>query len=147
MPPKQGHALGIDFGGTKLLAAVVDLQNGRVVATAKKKTSAADGPDELMQRVFEAGEGALKAAKLRPKEIAGVGVGVAGQVDADRGLLLGTPNLSQAIVDLPMAKLLTDRFGVPAALRNDVQIAALGEERFGAGKGGADFLCVFVGTG
>jgi glucokinase len=147
MAPQRGYALGIDFGGTKLLAGVVDLANGKVVATAKKKTSAADGPDELMERVFEAGEAALKAAKRKPNELAGVGVGVAGQVDADRGLLLGTPNLSQAIVDLPMARRLTERFGVPAALRNDVQIAALGEERFGAGKGAADFLCVFVGTG
>ena len=147
MSPKSTYALGIDFGGTKLLAAVVDLSNGKVVATAKKKTSASDGPEELMARVFDVGEGALKAAKFKPKELAGVGVGVAGQVDADRGLLLGTPNLSQAIVDLPMAKGLTDHFGLPAALANDVQIAALGEERFGAGTGIADFLCVFVGTG
>jgi glucokinase len=46
-----------------------------------------------------------------------------------------------------MADLLTERYKVPAALRNDVQIAALGEATFGAGKGVADFLCVFVGTG
>lgn len=139
--------LGIDFGGTKLLAAVVDLSNGRVVGTAKKKTSAADGPDDLMERVFDAGDGAIKAAKIKARDLAGVGVGVAGQVDAERGLLLGTPNLSQAVVDLPMAARLRERFGVPSALRNDVQIAALGEERFGAGRGVADFLCVFVGTG
>lgn len=147
MPSKPSYSLGIDFGGTKLLAAVVDLATGKVVATAKKKTSATDGPDELMARVVEVGEGALKSAKLKAKEIVGVGVGVAGQVDAARGLLLGTPNLSQAIVDLPMAARLTDHFGVPAALRNDVQIAALGEQRFGAGAGVDDFLCVFVGTG
>jgi glucokinase len=46
-----------------------------------------------------------------------------------------------------MAKMLRERFGIPAALRNDVQIAAMGEEAFGAGKGVADFLCIFVGTG
>ena len=147
MPSQPRYALGIDFGGTKLLAAVVDLTNGQVVATAKKKTSAGDGPDELMARVFDAGDGALKAAKMKASGIAGVGVGIAGQVDAERGILLGTPNLSQAIVDLPMARRLTEHFGVPAALRNDVQIAALGEERFGAGKGATDFLCVFIGTG
>jgi glucokinase len=141
------HALGIDFGGTKLLAAIVDTGTGEVVATSKKKTSAEDRPEELMGRLYEAGEAALKAAKMKPAQIAGIGVGIAGQVDASRGILLGTPNLSQATVDLPMAKLLRDRFGVPAALRNDVQIAALGELHFGAGRGAADFLCVFVGTG
>ena len=141
------HALGIDFGGTKLLAAVVDTATGEVVATAKKKTSAQDGPEALMGRLYEVGEAALKAGKLKPAQLSGIGVGVAGQVDTERGILLGTPNLSQAVVDLPMAKLLRERFGVPAALRNDVQIAALGELHFGAGRGVDDFLCVFVGTG
>nr|MBA3644231.1 ROK family protein [Chloroflexia bacterium] len=147
MSPRARYALGIDFGGTKLLAGVVNLATGQVVGTAKKKTSASDGPDELMQRIFDVADAALKSAKTKAKDLTGVGVGVAGQVDAERGILLGTPNLSQAIVDLPMAKLLTDRFGVPAALRNDVQIAALGEARFGAGAKASDFLCVFVGTG
>ena len=147
MSPRARYALGIDFGGTKLLAGVVNLATGQVVGTAKKKTSASDGPDELMQRIFDVADAALKSAKSKAKDLTGVGVGVAGQVDAERGILLGTPNLSQAIVDLPMAKLLTDRFGVRAALRNDVQIAALGEARFGAGAKASDFLCVFVGTG
>jgi glucokinase len=141
------YALGIDFGGTKVLGAVVDLETGKVVGTAKKKTNPADGPDELMARLYDTVDGALKDAKLGKKEIVGVGVGIAGQVDGARGILLGAPNLSQATVNLPMADLLTDRYGVPAALRNDVQIAAMGEARFGAGKGAADFLCVFVGTG
>ncbi len=142
------HALGVDFGGTKVLAAVVDLETGKVVGTGKKKTRPDDGPDELMGRIYETGEAAIKEAKLGKKDgIVGIGVGIAGQVDAARGVLVGTPNLSQATVDLPMADLLTQRFGVPAALRNDVQIAALGEEHFGAGKDAVDFLCVFVGTG
>lgn len=55
--------------------------------------------------------------------------------------------MSQSTVNLPMAKLLKDKYGVPAALRNDVQIAAMGEARFGAGKDASDFLCIFVGTG
>ncbi len=141
--------LGIDFGGTKLLAAVVDLSTGKVLGAAKKKSRAADGPDELMGRLYEVGDAALKEARVPHGDprLVGVGVGIAGQVDAVRGVLLGTPNLSQASVELPMAARLTEHFGVPAALRNDVQIAALGEARFGAGAGAADFLCVFVGTG
>ena len=145
MAPRYG--LGIDFGGTKLLAAVVDLDDGKIVATAKKKTSANDGPDEVMERIFDGAEAALKGAKLKPSDLLGIGVGIAGQVDAKKGILLGTPNLSQAVVDLPIAKKVRDRFKVPAVLRNDVQIAAHGEQAFGAGKGIDDFLCVFVGTG
>lgn len=147
---RQGSqfSLGIDFGGTKVLAAVVDLADGTVLGTAKKRTNAGDGPDELMERLYEVADAAIKDAKLGKKgAIAGVGVGIAGQVDPREGILLGAPNLSQATVNLPMAKLLRERFGVPAALRNDVQIAAMGEARFGAGRGVDDFLCVFVGTG
>jgi len=142
------YSLGIDFGGTKVLAAVVDLADGKVIGTAKRRTRSEDGPDELMTRLFEVGEAAIKDAATNKKaNIVGVGVGIAGQVDPAKGILLGAPNLSQATVNLPMARLLRDRFGVPAALRNDVQIAAMGEARFGAGKSVADFLCIFVGTG
>lgn len=141
------RALGIDFGGTKLLAAVVDLDSGAVVATAKKRTSATDGPKEILDRIYAAADAALQSAKMKPKQLAGIGVGAAGQVDADRGVLLGTPNLSQAIIDLPIAESLTKRYGVPAALRNDVQVAATGELAFGAGRGVSDFICCFVGTG
>ena len=142
------YALGVDFGGTKVLAAVVDLKDGSVVGSAKKKTRASDGPEQLMERLQTVGEAALRDAGIGKKGgISGIGVGIAGQVDAERGILVGTPNLSQATVELPIADRLTERFGVPAALRNDVQIAALGEARFGAGADAADFLCVFVGTG
>ena len=141
------HALGIDFGGTKLLAAVVDIESGEVIATAKKRTSAADGPKEVLDRIHNVTDAALAAAKLDAKQLAGIGVGAAGQVDTERGVLLGTPNLSQAVIDLPIADSLQERFGVPVALRNDVQVAAKGELAFGAGQGVSDFICCFVGTG
>ncbi|HEU0165040.1 MAG TPA: ROK family protein, partial [Thermomicrobiales bacterium] len=140
-------AIGVDFGGTKVLAAVVDVKTGKVLGTGKKRTSSSDGPDDLMKRIYTTCVSAMNDAKVDIKDISGIGVGIAGQVDADRGLLVGTANLSRAVVDLPMADRLQDRFGVPAAIRNDVQIAAIGELTFGAGQGVKDFLCVFVGTG
>lgn len=141
------HALGIDFGGTKLLAAVVDLDSGEVIATAKKRTSASDSPKAILEKIHGAADDALQSAKMKPKQLIGIGVGAAGQVDAEQGVLLGTPNLSQSVIDLPIAESLRKRFGVPAALRNDVQVAATGELVFGAGKGVSDFVCCFVGTG
>lgn len=141
------HALGIDFGGTKLLAAIVDLDSGEVVATAKQRTSAADGPKEVLGRLHAVADAAIDSAKLKPKQLAGIGVGAAGQVDAESGVLRGTPNLSQAVIDLEIAQSLRNRYKIPAALRNDVQVAAAGELAFGAGKGVSEFLCCFVGTG
>ncbi|CAA9561174.1 MAG: Glucokinase [uncultured Thermomicrobiales bacterium] len=143
------YAMGIDFGGTKVLAAVVSLGTGEVVASAKKKTRPDDGPEELVQRVFAVAQAALDDAKAgkRSPAISAIGIGMAGQVDPIAGVLLGTPNLAQSSVELPIAARLTERFGVPAVLRNDVHIAAVGEQRFGAGQDAASFLCVFVGTG
>ncbi|MFN8594213.1 MAG: ROK family protein [Thermomicrobiales bacterium] len=141
------YAVGIDYGGTKLLAAVVDLKTGEVVATAKKRTSASDSPKAILERMEAVTDAALESAKLKPKQIEGIGVGAAGQVDSKEGVLLGTPNLSQAVVNLPIVDSMKKRYGVPVALRNDVQVAATGELAFGAGKGVKDFLCCFVGTG
>lgn len=141
------YAVGVDFGGTKVLAGVVDLDKGTIAGQAKVRTSLFDSGDALMDRIYEVVDGALKDAGIKAKGAKGIGVGIAGQVDADRGLLVGTANLSRSVVDLPMGKLLEKRYGVPAAIRNDVQIAAIGEARFGAGRDCDDFMCVFVGTG
>ena len=143
----NNYAIGVDFGGTKVIAAVVNTETGKVKGEFKIATSAFDTGDALMERIYEVVDGALNDAKLKATDCKGIGVGIAGQVDAERGLLIGTANLSRSVVELPMAKLLKDRYKIPAVLRNDVQIAAAGEYRFGAGKGCDDFLCIFIGTG
>lgn len=141
-------AVGVDFGGTKLLAAVVDVSNGKILGSAKKKTNPDDDAKALMERIYSGIDDALADAGVKKaSELAGIGVGIAGQIDTAAGVLLGAPNLSQATVDLPIAKMLRERYDIPAALLNDVQVAALGEGRFGAGKECAEFFCVFVGTG
>jgi len=141
-------AVGVDFGGTKVLASVVDLKTGKILGSAKKRTDQHDSPKELGERLFGTIDDALKSAGLSKKQqIAGIGVGIAGQVDSKNGVLLGAPNLSQATVNLPLAEMLKKRYDVPATLLNDVQIAAIGESEFGSGKDAGDFLCVFVGTG
>ena len=122
----ERYAVGVDFGGTG--CCPVSSTSKRARSWAKKRTQASDGPDELMIRLIDTIDSSISAAGLTKKgQVLGIGVGIAGQVDKTQGVLLGAPNLSQATVDLPMARLLTERFGMPAALRNDVQIAAMGE--------------------
>jgi glucokinase len=142
-------AVGVDFGGTKLLAAVIDVSNGSILGSAKKKTDPDDDAKALMERIYDGIDDALDAAGLKKKKsaISGIGVGIAGQIDTKAGILLGAPNLSQATVNLPIASMLKERYDVPAALLNDVQVAALGEGKFGAGRDCLEFFCVFVGTG
>lgn len=141
-------AIGVDFGGTKLLAAVVDVSSGEIISSAKKKTNPGDDARALMERLYAGIDEALEGGNARKKSsISGIGVGIAGQIDTANGILLGAPNLSQATVNLPIADMLKARYKVPVKLLNDVQVAAIGEGAFGAGKGCDNFFCVFVGTG
>jgi len=139
------YALGIDLGGTKMLAGVIDLESGKVLSTVKHRSPADQGPEELTARLLEAAQEAIDGAKgARPEAI---GVGAPGQIDREKGVLLSGPNLGRRMDNLPLRALLHKRFDLPVLLANDVEIGATGEGAFGAGKGHWDFMCVFVGTG
>ncbi|MGH2517547.1 MAG: ROK family protein [Ktedonobacterales bacterium] len=141
-------AAGVDVGGTKIYAGVVNLETGEVLATARKRTHPERGVDFFTQRLQEVIAAALdSASQTGATELLGVGIGIAGQVDRERGIVLGAPNLATGLVNLDVATLLSGRFGAPVALGNDVEVAALGEQHFGAGRGLDDFVYVSVGTG
>jgi glucokinase len=81
------------------------------------------------------------------KKVHSIGLGVAGQVDQANGILLSAPNLGGGVTNVHLAEPLHAHFGVPVKVRNDVEVAAIGESRFGAGRNIPLFACVFVGTG
>src|SRR4051812_26672666 len=84
----ERFAVGVDFGGTKVLAGVVNLDTGDILSSAKKKTQSTDGPDELMARLNNTIESAIDGAGLGKKSRPiGIGVGIAGQVDRKEGVL------------------------------------------------------------
>jgi glucokinase len=142
------YALGIDVGGTKIYAGVVNLTSGKVVATARKRTHPERGADFFAGRLQDVAAAALDNAKLNGNgKVAAIGIGLAGQVDRARGLLLGAPNLASGVVDMPIRDLLAGRFHLPVVLGNDVEIGAYGEQHYGAARGCQSFVCVFVGTG
>src|SRR6266571_505772 len=145
MSKPKTYALGIDLGGTKTLAAVVDIASGEVVASVRKRTRAERGQDFVSGRILEVATAALSAAKLANDDLVAVGVGAAGQIDRKAGILLHSPNMP--LRDLPLGQLLGKHFGRPAMVGNDVEVAAMGEYVYGAGKGYKNFVCVFVGTG
>ncbi|MEO8285524.1 MAG: ROK family protein [Chloroflexota bacterium] len=141
------YAVGVDVGATKILAGVIDYESGSLVSTVKL-ASPMDGADSVVDAVGEAVSRAMfDAPKDIAKQVKRIGLGVAGQVDRATGLLYAAPNLGGGIENVQLAKPLRDRFNVPVALGNDVEAAALGESKFGAGRGKKLFACVFVGTG
>lgn len=139
------YALGIDLGGTKTLAAVIDVASGAVIASARKRTRAERGQDFVSQRTTELATAALNAAKISTDQITGIGIGAAGQIDRKRGVIIDAPNLG--VKNMQVGDLLSKHFGKPVAVGNDVEVAALGEYIQGAGKGYDNFVCIFVGTG
>ena len=146
MPKQKVYALGIDLGGTKTLAAVVDITSGEVVGSARKRTRAERGQEFVSQRTIELATAALSDAKLEPEDtIIAIGVGAAGQIDRKDGVVLDAPNLG--VHDMPLGSILGKQFGKPVYVGNDVEVAAQGEYLYGAGKGYKNFVCVFIGTG
>src|SRR5437899_254412 len=146
MSKQKAYALGIDLGGTKTLAAVVDITSGEVITSARKRTRAERGQDFVAQRTIELSQAALSAANLpNGTSIVAIGVGAAGQIDRKAGIVVDAPNLG--VKDMHLGDILGRQFGKPVAVGNDVEVAALGEFIYGAGQGYNNFVCLFVGTG
>lgn len=145
MTKQERFAIGIDLGGTKILAAVVDAQ-GKVIGKAKKATHADRGPDEVIARIGRAMDEALDDAQLLKKSISAIGIGVPGIFDANTGLVIDITNI-KGFKNIELGKTLRKWNDVPVAMSNDVRVAAIGEHRMGAGKGMQNLIAVFVGTG
>ncbi len=146
MANQKQYALGIDLGGTKTLAAVVDITTGEVIASERKRTHAEKGQEYIAQHITHLSTAALESAKLpNDAKIVAVGIGAAGQIDRKHGIVVDAPNLG--VKDMPMADILGKQFGKPVAVGNDVEVAALGEYIYGAGRGYSTFVVMFVGTG
>ncbi|MBX3073596.1 ROK family protein [Candidatus Obscuribacterales bacterium] len=141
----DSYAIGIDFGGTKVLAGVVNTKTGELVATSKKKTKQASEQQQLLRKLTIVIEEAVEQAGINFDKIKSIGIGVAGMVDRERGILLSGVNIGAS--NLKIAEPLIDHYGIPVKLGNDVEVATLGEMHFGAGKKCNNLICVFVGTG
>ena len=138
--------IGVDLGGTSIRAGVVN-GKGEVLALEKRKTHPDLGLDGVFARLTGAIERAVKTAAVKPKALGGIGVGVPGPVDQATGMVRVAVNLGKDWKNVPLARRLEDRLGVPAFIDNDVRVGALGEHRHGAGQGVQDMVAVFVGTG
>ena len=139
------YSIGIDLGGTKVLIALVNRIDGSVVSFVKKKIKKENGPKNITKKLFEGIEELLNSENVSLSEISSIGIGSAGQIDRKNGIILGAPNLD--CYNYKIKDIMTEKFGIPVFIGNDVEVAAIGEQKFGAGKNCKDFVCIFVGTG
>lgn len=140
-----GYRMGIDLGGTKILAAVVG-PDGAILGMAKKKTRGEAGPDGVIKRIVDTAAAAAAAAKVSLKALSGVGVGAPGPVDFETGVVYSAPNLP-GWDEIPLGARLQATLGLPVWVDNDVNLGTLGEFSLGAGRGCQHMIGLFVGTG
>jgi len=133
-----GLTVGVDVGGSKVAAGVVD-ERGNIVEKIKRSTPAAD-PARTAEAI------AAAVAELRARHpVRAVGLGAAGFVDRARQAVMFAPNLAWR--DEPLKQRVEDLAGVPVVMDNDANASAWAEARFGAARGEDDVVFLAVGTG
>jgi glucokinase len=138
--------LAVDIGGTKILAALFS-PDGRMLATETVPTLVQEGVKAVVARLVSAVDGLLERNQVSRAQLGGIGIACAGGVDTGRGVVVTpSPNMP-GWVDVPLAEIVSEQFHVVAYLVNDASAAALGEHRFGAGKGVNDLVLLTLGTG
>jgi glucokinase len=137
---------GIDLGGTKIQAVVV-APDSSVLGEARRPTPVEGGPQDVVDAIAAALREAAEAAGVETRELAGVGVGSPGEIDADAGVVAQARNLPGWDGAFPVAEKLGEAVGARVFVGNDVQVATDGEFELGAGRPYQSLLGVFWGTG
>ena len=142
----ERKVLAVDLGGTKIALAVITA-GGRVVAQQRLPTLAEDGPQVVVDRLLTAAGQLVDENGGQSSRLAGIGIACAGGIDSARGVVVTpSPNLP-GWEDLPLADIVRENLKLDTYLVNDASAAALGEQRFGAGRGVKNLVLVTVGTG
>ncbi len=144
------YVVGIDLGGTKILAAVVDEQ-GHIVGRSKRKTiprKAEDpGPNLVAKRMAKTVKEAIDEAGISSKKVVAIGASAPGPVDINKGRVFGAVNIPGWDKPYDLGPKLSKLLGLPVVVDNDVTLGTLGEATYGAAKGIPDVIGIFVGTG
>lgn len=138
------YRIGIDLGGTNIAVGVVD-DHHRIVAEAGLPAGAHRPAEQVVADMCRAVELALDKAGLTPADCASIGVGTPGTCDPERGVVVCAYNLNW--FDVPVCRMLTEHFGLPARLSNDANCAALAETVAGAAVGCRNMMLITLGTG
>ncbi len=137
---------GIDLGGTKIQAVVVDESN-EVIGESRRPTPTSGGPEDVAREMAAALREAAAQADLGTRDLAGVGIGSPGDADENTGVVSDARNLPGWSGSFPLGEHLSGQFGVPVRIGNDVDVAVRGEFELGAGKQFDTILGIWWGTG
>jgi len=137
--------LAIDLGGTNIKSAVL-LPDGKIIYFKSYPTPADKGPREVVKRILFAIRDTLVKTDLEVVRLNGIAIAAAGILDAKNGIVTSSPSLT-GWNNVPLRDMIVGELGVNICLINDASAAALGEHRFGAGRGTANLVYLTVSTG
>lgn len=129
--------IGVDVGGTKILAGVIDaggnvLERFQIASPTASTDELLAGLDQVVEQLFG-------------PEIAAIGFGIPSSIDQRSGMVLGTVNLP--LQGLCFRQRMHERFELPVGIDNDANVAAIAEWKVGAGRGSNDLVMITLGTG
>ncbi len=143
MPPQV--VVGVDLGGTNVRAGVATM-SGTMIAHVRHATPANDGPGPVVSAIANAVRDVLRQTGTSLTQLKGIGIGAPGPSDMGTGVVFAPPNLA-GWINVPLGQMLRQELAVPVLVGNDANLAALGELRYGAGRGVDDLVYLTVSTG
>ena len=138
------YVIGIDLGGTKISTALSTLE-GKIINNVVVPTNAQEGEASVLSRMIGTIENVLVGANATINDVQAIGIGSPGPLDANKGVIITTPNLP--FKNYNVVQPIKDEFNIPVYLDNDANVAAIGEYMFGAGKGKENIVYFTVSTG
>jgi glucokinase len=140
----ENLVIGVDLGGTKILAGVFD-RGLKCISQAKMTTKHQRGAEEVVERVARCVRDAVDEGDLDIKQVKGIGIGAPGAVDPESGKVIFAPNLQWR--DVPLKKMLEKDLGIPVFVENDCNICTLGVHEAELGGKPKNMVGIFLGTG
>lgn len=140
-----GIVIGVDLGGTTVSAGLVTA-DGEVLTHLEEPTRKS-GPGTALATLLDLLDRLRETAGSRGIQVTGVGIGVPGTVDAERGAVGSDIHYVPELASTPLAETVSRRVAMPVFVDNDVNVLALGEWMFGAGRGARSLVVLALGTG
>ena len=149
MPEREQFIVGVDLGGTNIVAGAMTADGSRHLAMRSIPTKASVGDEGVAERIVGLVEGVIldtiEHGDAARRDFIGIGVGAPGPLDREKGVVLVAPNLGWK--DFPLRQRIQDRLNLPTTLDNDANCATFGEWWQGAAQGGRNVVGLTIGTG
>jgi glucokinase len=149
MPPRTTYLVGVDLGGTNIVAGALAEDGSEVIALRSEPTRADQGADAVVDRIVRMIDTVIAETiahtGAKKDDMIGIGVGAPGPLDRKRGIVITTPNLGWT--NFPLRDVIADRTRLPVRIDNDANCATLGEWWLGAARGASNVIGMTIGTG